>query len=164
MLSKFNFQAVPNAKEAKANLWKPNEGTLVEVCCEEDGLKGAWFAATIIKTLEREKFLIQYKKLRTDDDSKFLTEEVDKKNMRPYPPEAVKVGDFKLNEEVDAWCNDGWWEGVICKILRGRRYRVYFRGTEDYMSFKHSELRPRQEWIDETWVMASQPKLADASS
>lgn len=127
-------------------------------------MKGAWFAATIIRTLERDKFLIQYKKLRTDDDSEFLTEEVDKKNMRPYPPEAVKVGDFKLNEEVDAWCNDGWWEGVICKILRGRRYRVFFRGTGDYMSLKQSELRPRQEWIDETWLMASQPKLPDASS
>lgn len=156
MSSKFNFQVVLNAEEAKAiKGWKLNEGTLVEIHCDEDGLKGAWFAATIIKMVEKDKFLIQYKKLRTDDDKQFLTEEVDKKNIRPYPPEAVKVDNFKLNEEVDALHNDGWWEGVICKILRGKRYQVYFKGTDDRMSFKHSELRPRQEWIDETWVMAN---------
>lgn len=104
----------------------------------------------------KNKFLVQYEKLKTDDETEFLTEEADGKNIRPYPPKAVKANGYKLHEKVDALYNDGWWEGVICKVLRGGRYRVYFKGTGDYMKFEPSELRPRQDWIDETWVMSSQ--------
>ncbi|XP_015874984.3 protein AGENET DOMAIN (AGD)-CONTAINING P1 [Ziziphus jujuba] len=142
-------------EEAKARTRsKLHEGTRVEVCSDEDGLQGAWFAATIVKVVGKDTFLVQYETLKTEDETEFLTEEADRKNMRPYPPEAVKG--FKLNDKVDALYNDGWWEGVICKVLRGGRYRVYFEGTGDYMNFDPSELRPHQDWIDETWVMSSQ--------
>ncbi|KAH7514897.1 hypothetical protein FEM48_Zijuj11G0139000 [Ziziphus jujuba var. spinosa] len=98
-------------EEAKARTRsKLNEGTRVEVCSDEDGLQGAWFAATIVKVVGKDTFLVQYETLKTEDETEFLTE-ADRKNMRPYPPEAVKVNGFKLNDKVDALYNDGWWEG-----------------------------------------------------
>lgn len=133
-----------------------SKGTPVEVSNDEDGFQGAWFDATIVKALGQDKYLIQYKSLRTEDDADFLTEEVDIQHIRPTPPEVVVVYNYNLNEEVDAFYNDGWWEGVISKVLKGSRYKVYFKGTKDEDEFQHPALRPRQNWIDETWVMASQ--------
>ncbi|CAK9137639.1 unnamed protein product [Ilex paraguariensis] len=130
-------------------------GNLVEVSSDEDGFEGAWFAATVIKQLSNDKFLIEYKSLRNEDDTDFLKEEVDNLHIRPYPADTGVVDHFILLEEVDALYNDGWWVGVISKVLCGQRYVVYFRGTDDKMEFRHSDLRPHQDWIDGKWVMAS---------
>lgn len=133
-----------------------SEGVLVEVSSDEEGFLGAWFAATIIKTIGSSKFLIEYKCLRTEDDTEFLREEVDTLHIRPYPPETMVVDRFHLLEEVDALYNDGWWVGVISKVFGQRSYIVYFRGTNEEMEFDHSDLRLHQDWIDGKWVRASQ--------
>lgn len=144
------------ANSSKARMKKFSEGTAVEVSSDEDGFQGAWFAATIVSAIGQDKYFIEYKSLRTDDDMDFLREEVDIQHIRPRPPDAVMIDSFNLNEEVDAFCNDGWWEGVISKVVKGSRYKVYFKGTNDEAEFQHSDLRPRQDWIDGTWVRASQ--------
>ncbi|XP_019080636.1 protein AGENET DOMAIN (AGD)-CONTAINING P1 isoform X1 [Vitis vinifera] len=133
-----------------------SEGTLVEVSSDEDGFQGAWFAATIVKVIGKDKLMIEYKSLRTDDDTDFLREEVDALHIRPYPPETVVVDRFNLLEEVDALYNDGWWVGVISKVLSRSCYVVYFRSTNEEMKFDHSDLRLHQDWIDGKWVKASQ--------
>ncbi|KAL6958234.1 hypothetical protein U1Q18_046523 [Sarracenia purpurea var. burkii] len=135
---------------------KFHKGMLIEVSSDEDGFQGAWFAATIIEQLTEGKFLVEYQSLRNDDDTEFLKEETDILHMRPYPPDIPVVDCFNLHEEVDALYNDGWWVGVISKVLTSRRYKVYFRGTNEEMEYKHSDLRLHQDWIDGKWVMASQ--------
>ncbi|XP_050154452.1 protein AGENET DOMAIN (AGD)-CONTAINING P1-like isoform X3 [Malus sylvestris] len=148
---------VLDAKEPKTGMNEELiEGTTVEVCTDEDGFQGAWFAANIVKVMEKDKFFIRYKTIKTDDNKELLTEEVDAKHIRPRPPKVVAAESFSLTEDVDAFYNDGWWEGVIRKVLPGRRYKVYFKGTDDELMFQHSDLRPRQDWMDRTWVMASQ--------
>lgn len=144
------------ANSSKARMKKFSKGTAVEVSSDEDGFQGAWFAATVVSAIGQDKYLIEYKSLRTEDDTDFLREEVDIQHVRPHPPDAVMTDSFNLNEEVDAFCNDGWWEGVISKVVKGSRYKVYFKGTEDEVELQHSDLRPRQDWIDGTWVRASQ--------
>lgn len=104
----------------------------------------------------KDKFLVEYQNLRTDDDKHFLREEIDTLHIRPTPPENLMVGRFNLLEEVDSFYNDGWWVGVISRVLSGSKYIVYFRGTNEELEFHHSELRLHQEWIDGKWVMASQ--------
>ncbi|GKV01424.1 hypothetical protein SLEP1_g13978 [Rubroshorea leprosula] len=134
---------------------KFSEGMRVEVRSDEDGFKGAWFAATIVEALGRDKYIIQYESLRTEDDKDFLKEEADAVQIRPYPPETV-VDHYKLLEEVDALYNDGWWVGVISKVLPNSRYKVYFQTTSEELVFDHSQLRLHQDWIDGKWVVASQ--------
>lgn len=144
------------SSEAKTTQEIFSKGTLVEVGSDEDGFHGAWFAATIVaEAVGKGKFLVEYQSLRTDDDSGFLREEIDTLHIRPYPPETLVVDRFNLYEEVDACYNDGWWVGVISKVLVGTKYRVFFRDTNEEMEFQHSNLRPHQEWIDGKWVMAS---------
>lgn len=139
---------------------KFKKGTPVEVSSDEDGFQGAWFAATIVDAIGQEIYLIEYQSLRTEDDTNFLREEVDIQHLRPPPPEIVMACDFKLNEEVDALYNDGWWEGVISRVLKNSRYIVYFKGTKDEEEFQHSALRPRLDWIDGTWVRPSQVRVS----
>lgn len=131
-----------------------SKGTEVEVTSDEEGFQGAWFTATIVEAKGKDKFLVQYHSLRTDDDSEFLREEFDILHIRPRPPE-ITVNHFKLLEEVDAFHNDGWWVGVISKLLSKSRYIVYFRSSQEEIEFEHSELRVHQDCIDGKWVMPS---------
>ena len=130
------------------------KGTLVEVSSDEEGFHGSWFAATVVESVGKGKYLIEYKCLRTEDDSAFLREEVDNMHIRPHPPENA-VDRFKQLDEVDAMYNDGWWVGVISKVQNGSRYIVYFKETCEELQFQHSELRLHQDWIDGKWVTPS---------
>ncbi|KAJ8752273.1 hypothetical protein K2173_003909 [Erythroxylum novogranatense] len=129
---------------------------LVEVSSDEDGLKGAWFAATIVEVVAKDKYLVQYESLKTADDAGFLGEEIDILHIRPRPPETIVVDCFKLMDEVDAHYNDAWWLGLIYKVHPNSRYVVYFKDTDEELVFNHSDLRIHQDWIDGKWITASQ--------
>lgn len=122
------------------------QGARVEISSDEDGFAGAWFGATVLEELDGNRYMVQYETLRNDDDTDFEIEEVDSLHMRPYPPNRP-VESFKPYDKVDAFYNDGWWEGVISDVLDNQIYIVYFRGTHELLKFLHSELRVHQDWI-----------------
>nr|XP_009779747.1 PREDICTED: uncharacterized protein LOC104228898 [Nicotiana sylvestris] len=130
----------------------------VEVKSDEEGYKGSWYAAVIIESIGQHKFLVEYLTLRTEDESEPLKEMADASDIRPCPPVIDRIDRFKMLEEVDAWYNDGWWVGIICKILDGLKYMVYFWTTNEELVFDHFTLRPHQEWIDGKWVIAFRKK------
>ncbi|KAM6555374.1 hypothetical protein CsatB_002393 [Cannabis sativa] len=130
-------------------------GSLVEIRNEEEGLEGSWYTASIIRIMENDKYYIQYKTIKTETGEKYLCEEAERRNIRPVPPEIIMADSFSLNEEVDAYYNDGWWEGAISKVLSRGRYKVYFENSCEEIVFEHEDLRPRQNWINRTWVSAS---------
>lgn len=132
------------------------KGTLVEVSSDEDGFQGAWFAATTVEPTGKDKYLVEYQSLRTEDDKEFLKEEIDIKHIRPSPPETLMVDRFNKLDEVDALYNDGWWVGVISKVCSNSKYVVYFKTTKEELTFEHSDLRLHQDWINGKWVTASQ--------
>jgi hypothetical protein len=65
------------------------------------------------------------------------------------------VDRFNQLEEVDALYNDGWWVGIVSKVL-GKKYMVYFRGTNEELEFNHDDLRLHHEWINGKWILANQ--------
>lgn len=132
------------------------EGALVEVSSDEDGLNGAQFSGMVVEVLYEGKYLVEYSSIRADDDEMFLREEIDALHIRPNPPKIVVLHRFNVLDEVDAFYNDGWWVGIIAKVLGNSKYVVYFRGSEEELEFKHSDLRIHQEWIDGRWISASQ--------
>lgn len=130
------------------------KGTLVEVSNDEEGFEGAWFAATVVEQKGKDKFLIEYLHLRTDDGSENLREECDIFHIRPYPPEHI-CDRFSLLQEVDALYNDGWWVGVISRVLSNMKYVVYFKNTKEELEFPHSDLRLHQDWMNGKWLVPS---------
>ncbi|WOG82984.1 hypothetical protein DCAR_0102157 [Daucus carota subsp. sativus] len=137
---------------------KFRKGAFVEITSDEDGFQGAWFAATMLEKLSSDEYMVEYQSLTNDDGTELLKEKANIKHIRPFPPETAVADYYSLLQEVDALYNDGWWVGVISKVLQGKKYLIYFRGTNEEMEFNHSDLRPHQDWIDGKWVMA--PKVA----
>ncbi|XP_065860282.1 DUF724 domain-containing protein 7-like [Euphorbia lathyris] len=133
-----------------------NKGKKVEVSSDEDGFKGAWYLATIVDTppksgsKKRKKVMVEYKTLLKEDFSP-LVEPVDPEHIRPLPPE-VSDRVFQENDVVDAGYRDGWWTGVVRKVLEGSRYRVYFSNPPDVLDFDGKDLRPHWEWVNGNWV------------
>ncbi|GAV71673.1 LOW QUALITY PROTEIN: Agenet domain-containing protein, partial [Cephalotus follicularis] len=131
------------------------KGAMVEVSSDEEGYKGSWYSAIIVDFVRNNKILVEYLTLKTDDESRLLREETDAQYVRPYPPHISRVAHFKPIEQVDAWYNEGWWLGVISRVLNRFKYIFYFRTSNEELEFKHSDLRPHQDWINGRWLIAS---------
>lgn len=129
-----------------------SKGTKVEVTSDEEGYKGSWYTADIVEVLGKDKILVKYQTLKTDDETEFHMEVADISNIRPCPPEVQHVHRFAMRESVDAWYNDGWWVGCIYQVRPYPKYRVYFTTSNEQMEFKHCELRPHLEWTGRKWI------------
>lgn len=127
------------------------EGMLVEVTSYEKGFEGSWFIAVIVKSLENDRFLVEYRTLRTDNKTEFLREEADASCIRYPPPIIRRVKPFEVLDRIDAWSKSGWWEGHIVQVLNGSLYMVHFPYTNEDLVLEHCKLRTHQEWIDGKW-------------
>ncbi|XP_022728035.1 DUF724 domain-containing protein 2-like isoform X2 [Durio zibethinus] len=138
------------------------KGTPVEVTSDEEGFRGAWYLATILESpskstsKKRKKALVKHRTLLAKDGSSPLTEYVDPAFIRPLPPnekEDAQLG-FEVNDIVDGSYRDGWWTGVVRKVLEKLKYRVYFDNPPDVIEFERKDLRVHWDWIDGKWVRA----------
>lgn len=127
-------------------------GTLVEVSSEEEGFEDSWFLAKLIEYKGNGKCLVEYDKLKAEDGKEPLREEVNVSQIRPQPLERVIVSPFERHDKVNALYNDGWWVGVIKKVLAKSSYLVHFEKSQEVLKFHHSQLRLHQEWIDGKWI------------
>ena len=138
------------------------KGDMVEVSIEEEGLRGSWYTATVLRpvTKKSKKIYVEFHTLMSEEDeSKLLRESVDAILVRPYAPREV-VRTFKLMEDVDAFHSDGWWEGVVTKVLENSRYSVFFRTSREQIDFHQGDLRLHREWVKGNWV----PPLEESQS
>lgn len=130
-------------------------GTPVEVSSVEEGFEDSWFLAKVIEYIGTDKCLVEYEKLKAEDGKEPLREEVNVLQMRPRPQETVMVNPLEKLDKVDALYNDGWWVGVVRKVLAKSSYLVHFPKTDEVLKFHVSRLRPHQEWIDGKWIESS---------
>lgn len=49
--------------------------------------------------------------------------------VRPFATFNVSPGDCNIGQPVDAWWNDGWWEGIIINKESSGDIQVYFPGN-----------------------------------
>ncbi|KAI7992866.1 Protein AGENET DOMAIN (AGD)-CONTAINING P1 [Camellia lanceoleosa] len=130
------------------------KGAEVEVSFEDEGFRGSWYTATVLRTVSKKnnKIFVEFHSLMADDrGSKPLREFVNVILVRPVPPREL-TRTFKLSEEVDAFHNDGWWEGIVTAILQDSRYSVFFRSSREQIDFPDSDLRLHREWVHGIWV------------
>lgn len=142
------------------------EGGDVEVASDEDGFRGAWFSARVVKKeKEKEKVVVEYRELRSDkDESKALREKVALRHLRPPPPSLSPPPlHYALYQEVDAYDNDGWWVGVVTKLLNSNTYLVYFMQSNEEIPFHHSQLRPHFDFLDNKWFQPSEALVGTPS-
>lgn len=129
-------------------------GDVVEVASKEDGFLGSYYEAIVVCQPLKKDYIVQYKTLLKDDHSGPLTEFVTVSELRPVPPE-IPVSGFDLNDQVDAYGNDGWWVGRITGKI-GSTYFVYFESSEDEYGYGISDLRVHQDWVNGKWVCSKE--------
>lgn len=140
------------------------KGSMVEVSSDDQGLRGSWFTATVLRSVARRshKIFVEYASLVTvKDPTKPLREFVDVILVRPLPPREPHRS-FFLGDEVDAFHLDGWWEGIVTAVLDhphnspssldSARYSVFFRHSREQIDFSGRDLRLHREWVYEKWV------------
>ncbi|XP_074316622.1 protein AGENET DOMAIN (AGD)-CONTAINING P1-like [Silene latifolia] len=132
------------------------KGVAVEVSSEDEGLRGSWYTATVIRnqTQTHNKILVEYHNLVADEQgSKKLQELVDPILIRPIPPcsQGPNPPVYRVMDDVDAFHHDGWWEGVVTRVLVDNRnspkYSVFFRCSREQIDFSTNDLRLHREWL-----------------
>jgi hypothetical protein len=101
----------------------------IEFLCQDSGIRGCWFRCTVLD-VSRKQVKLQYDDIEDEDGYGNLEEWVpafksampdklgirlsNRPTIRPAPRD-VKTAyfDLTIGEAVDAWWNDGWWEGVV---------------------------------------------------
>lgn len=145
-------------------------GSEVEVLSQDSGLRGCWFRASIIKA-SKAKVKVRYQDiLDADDETKKLEEWIPacrvaapdeiglrilgRSMIRPSQqsrecevPKEVDVGTV-----VDAWWNEGWWEGIVVRRESEGRLGVYFPGEKRELVFPLGDLRHSREWSENRWI------------
>lgn len=129
------------------------KGAKVEASSDDSGFRDSWYEATVIEPAESEfsKARVQFKNLTDNKGKKPLREWVRLVLLRPLPPRENRPV-FEFNDAVDAYHEEGWWEGYITGIYERNRYKVFFRGTREEMEFPASELRLHREWVKGRWI------------
>ncbi|CAI9278614.1 unnamed protein product [Lactuca saligna] len=148
-------------------------GSEVEVLSQDSGIRGVWFKGVVIKK-HNEKLKVKYQDIKDGgDESKNLEEWIlssrvgvdDEFGMRLSgrmtirPKRLLKKSDVLVDVDVgcvvDAWWNDGWWEGIVVgKELEGKngnRIHVYFPWEKKRLIFGCNDLRYSQEWFKGEW-------------
>ncbi|KAL0693914.1 hypothetical protein Bca4012_061094 [Brassica carinata] len=127
-----------------------SKGCEVEASPGEDGFQGSWFRAILEQDPEKvkgEKLRVCYKTLLHEDGVKRCREYVERCFIRPVPPECLNEGvKFKEGLVVDAYLNDGWWNGVIVGKETDGSFLVYFDHPPDILKFDKTQLRPHNHW------------------
>lgn len=141
----------PLKKSSNASFLEP--GSTVEVSPDESGFHGSFYLATVISRCPPGSYLVEYKTLLSDssEGSEPLREVVSFAELRPPPPPETKW-DFRVGDEVEAYHNDGWWEGVVNKGLGNGKFAVFFGASEEQIVFTRKDLRRHLNWVNETWV------------
>ncbi|KAM7275941.1 hypothetical protein ACFE04_017807 [Oxalis oulophora] len=138
--------------------FKPGEA--VEVCTQEEGYKGSYFAATVISRNKLDgSYLVQYHNLVDEKDKKSLLQEViEGHELRPKPPRLRLPTAICQNFLVDAFENDAWWVGRIVGKEK-RKLLVYFELYKSQVGYPIGQLRFHQEWIDGKWIVSQKSAL-----
>lgn len=160
----------PSASEG--DLWHMdqfsfNSGDKIELLCEDSGVRGCWFRCIVLQKVSGQ-VKVRYEDLESGDGCGKLEEWVSSSKvaaadklglrasgrltMRPSPSIVEPPCAHELGAAVDAWWNDGWWEGVLAGREPCGKVRVYFPDENDFASFQVSELRISRDWVYGQWM------------
>lgn len=147
------------------SLFEPDDK--IELLCEDSGVRGCWFRCTVLK-MGSCRAKVRYEELEAQDGCGKLEEWVSlakvavpdklgmrvsgRLTMRPSPAECVAPRVCEMGVAVDAWWNDGWWEGFVTGREESGEVQVYFPGENENLLFRICQLRVSRDWVHGQWV------------
>ncbi|XP_040383186.1 uncharacterized protein LOC102702211 isoform X2 [Oryza brachyantha] len=164
--AEFGSDSLKNGLEHKTqNQLYP--GSHAEVLSQDSGIRGCWFRCLVLK-MRGDKIKVRYEDLQDADETGHLEEWVlltriakpdqlgirisGRPMVRPYHVQHSKGPcSFDVGTVVDAWWNNGWWEGIVLQQGNDRRLQVYFPGEKRIADFCEDDLRNSLEWAGGKW-------------
>ncbi|XP_056843274.1 uncharacterized protein LOC108806824 isoform X2 [Raphanus sativus] len=131
------------------------KGGRVEVLSLKETPYGGWRAAEILSR-NGHTYIVRYNALE---------ERVARKSIRPCPPQ-IDVDRWKAGELVEVLDNVSWKTATVLEELSGRRYYVVrlLGAAAMELTVHKVNLRARQCWQDETWVVIGKVSCSVKSS
>ncbi|KAJ4832872.1 hypothetical protein Tsubulata_043544 [Turnera subulata] len=130
-------------------------GAKVEIMSDDEGFRGSFYTGTVVRRASSKnpaKYLCEYDLLFADDaGTKKLREIHQMGQLRPAQPPDKNPRAFKFGDEVDAFHNDGWWEGAVTEEQADGKLAVFFRVSREQIVFGQDSLRLHREWVDGAW-------------
>ncbi|CAH2069813.1 unnamed protein product [Thlaspi arvense] len=142
----------------------------IEFLCQDSGIRGCWFRCTVLE-VSRKQVKLQYDDIEDEDGYGNLEEWVpalkpampDKLGMRssnrptirPAPADARTANIYPtVGEAVDAWWNDGWWEGVVIATDKpdAEDLQIYIPGENLCLTVHRKDIRISRDWVGDSWV------------
>lgn len=135
-------------------------GAQIEISSNKDEFNGSWYTGTVIRPPigNSNKVLVEYATLF--EEGRPVREALDVVQLRPPPPPENHIT-FKSDNFVDAYHNQGWWEGFITRVVGVDEYMVLFHTTKEELPFKASQLRRHRDWVEENGTWEWDPPLED---
>lgn len=158
------------------------EGSCVQVRLNEQGLRGSWHPAVVVKVKSGRR-VVEYEELLSEErEGEKLRETIavgksldgggvresprklsgrssvvkDRIVLRPRPPKLAYPPRCSWTKGlwVDVFWNDSWWEGILQEsITSGKQVvNVFFPDEGGVEAYAVKNLRVRQEWDEETGV------------
>ncbi|KAG1366732.1 hypothetical protein COCNU_13G005220 [Cocos nucifera] len=159
-------------------------GEKIELLCQDSGIRGCWFKCTVLQ-LSHKRLKVRYDYLQNVDGCGNVEEWIpafrpaapDKLGMRcsgrltirpcPSCDCLLDTVAFPHGTPVDAWWNDGWWEGVVVGTDSCEDYslQVYFPGEGVFLICRRKNLRISKDWVGNRWVdIQAKPDILSAIS
>ncbi|MBA0842884.1 hypothetical protein Goarm_000122 [Gossypium armourianum] len=96
------------------------------------------------------RYVVQFTDLYQDKNSGTkLSKEYNSVDILPLPP-PQPPRKFKVGDIVEAYFDDGWYEGKIDQVLDDDKY--IFRMSSMFLLFGVKQLRLRRTWLNGNWV------------
>ncbi|KAL2897815.1 Protein EMSY-LIKE 1 [Bienertia sinuspersici] len=124
-------------------------GSMVEVLSKKDNL-GVWRCAQIVAH-NGDGYTVKY--FRGSGIAKDSVDKVPSESVRPCPRKARGIKNWVVGDVVEV-LDDGYWRvSMIDEVTEDDYYYIRVIGSLDEFKVKKSNIRARQEWNSNKWVL-----------
>ncbi|KAJ4959277.1 hypothetical protein NE237_026388 [Protea cynaroides] len=127
------------------------KGSKVEVLSKTEVPSGAWRCAEILSGNGHSYDVMYDCPLGATNEGAF--NRVSRKAIRPSPPPVEGANDWVLGDLVEVLDNNSWKIAIISKFMGGDCFFVRLLGSPREFIVHRSDLRVRQFWQDNKWIM-----------
>ena len=131
----------------RAGRMRFKKGTKVEVLTKSFVPSGAWRSAEILSG-NGHYYTVMY-----DGNDGGTTERVPRKSMRPEPPPLQVLQSWAPGDVLEVFESCSWKMAIVSKVLENDCFLVRLLGSSLKVRANKSDIRVRQSWQDNEWIM-----------
>ncbi|KAF8400695.1 hypothetical protein HHK36_013995 [Tetracentron sinense] len=130
------------------------KGSKVEVLSKKEVPSGSWRSAEIISGNGHNYSVRCNFPMGTTSDA--IVERVSRKAIRPCPPPVEGAESWVPGDVVEMFDSDSWKMATVLKVMDGNYFLVRLLGSSLEYRVHKSDLRVRQFWQDDKWVIVGE--------